>query len=155
MCGGIYLRCSRFAGRRIPGLLFGVQLPLGRMILCLMLSLGIAFGRCSRAKVFCLRRPGFGCLPVALAFPCIPSYWSICLAPGCSLVVLAFPCILIGLLASPLCGAAPTFFAAAKANTGRKAFTVKVFTENRPPPPPLLRPPDLCENTTLNNWRIF
>jgi hypothetical protein len=30
------------------------------------------------------------------------------------LVVLAFPCILIGLLASPLCGAAPTFFAAAK-----------------------------------------
>jgi hypothetical protein len=33
---------------------------------------------------------------------------------GCLLRVLAFPCILIGLLASPLCGAAPTFFAAAK-----------------------------------------
>jgi O-acetyl-ADP-ribose deacetylase (regulator of RNase III) len=30
------------------------------------------------------------------------------------LVALAFPCIAIGLLASPLCGAAPTFFAAAK-----------------------------------------
>jgi hypothetical protein len=30
------------------------------------------------------------------------------------LAVLAFPCILIGLLASPLCGAALTFFAAAK-----------------------------------------
>jgi hypothetical protein len=28
--------------------------------------------------------------------------------------VLAFPCILVGLLASPLCGAALTFFAAAK-----------------------------------------
>jgi hypothetical protein len=28
--------------------------------------------------------------------------------------VLAFPCIVIGLLASPLCGAALTFFAAAK-----------------------------------------
>jgi hypothetical protein len=30
------------------------------------------------------------------------------------LMVLAFPCILSGLLGSPLCGAAPTFFAAAK-----------------------------------------
>jgi hypothetical protein len=28
--------------------------------------------------------------------------------------VLAFPCFVIGLLASPLCGAALTFFAAAK-----------------------------------------
>jgi hypothetical protein len=33
---------------------------------------------------------------------------------GCALGVLAFPCFLIGLLASPLCGAALTFFAAAK-----------------------------------------
>jgi hypothetical protein len=32
----------------------------------------------------------------------------------CVLAVLAFPCFVIGLLASPLCGAAPTFFAAAK-----------------------------------------
>ena len=30
------------------------------------------------------------------------------------LAALAFPCIVIGLLASPLCGAALTFFAAAK-----------------------------------------
>jgi hypothetical protein len=29
-------------------------------------------------------------------------------------MVLAFPCFVIGLLASPLCGAALTFFAAAK-----------------------------------------
>ena len=29
-------------------------------------------------------------------------------------LVLAFPCIVSGLLAMPLCGAAPTFFAAAK-----------------------------------------
>ena len=40
-------------------------------------------------RLFCLRR-FFGGLPT----------------------VLAFPCILIGLLASPLCGAALTFFAA-------------------------------------------
>ena len=33
---------------------------------------------------------------------------------GCLPAALAFPCILIGLLASPLCGAALTFFAAAK-----------------------------------------
>ena len=33
---------------------------------------------------------------------------------GCLLTVLAFPCILSGLLALPLCGAALTFFAAAK-----------------------------------------
>jgi hypothetical protein len=31
---------------------------------------------------------------------------------GCLLAALAFPCILIGLLGSPLCGAALTFFAA-------------------------------------------
>jgi hypothetical protein len=30
------------------------------------------------------------------------------------LAALAFPCFLVGLLALPLCGAAPTFFAAAK-----------------------------------------
>ena len=33
---------------------------------------------------------------------------------GCALVVLAFPCFHGGLLALPLCGAALTFFAAAK-----------------------------------------
>jgi hypothetical protein len=33
---------------------------------------------------------------------------------GCVLAVLAFPCFRSGLLASPLCGAALTFFAAAK-----------------------------------------
>jgi hypothetical protein len=32
---------------------------------------------------------------------------------GCLPTALAFPCIVIGLLASSLCGAAPTFFAAA------------------------------------------
>jgi hypothetical protein len=31
-----------------------------------------------------------------------------------ALVLLAFPCVVIGLLAMPLCGAALTFFAAAK-----------------------------------------
>jgi hypothetical protein len=33
---------------------------------------------------------------------------------GCLPMVLAFPCFAIGLFASPLCGAALTFFAAAK-----------------------------------------
>ncbi|WP_221309162.1 MULTISPECIES: hypothetical protein, partial [unclassified Paraburkholderia] len=48
------------------------------------------------------------------------SYRSISVAPvrgGAFFVVLAwlaFPCFVIGLLALPLCGAAPTFFAAAK-----------------------------------------
>jgi hypothetical protein len=41
---------------------------------------------------FCLRRLAFGGLPA----------------------VLAFPCCVVGLLGSPLCGAALTFFAAAK-----------------------------------------
>jgi hypothetical protein len=42
-------------------------------------------------------------------------WWSVCLRRfGGSLTVLAFPCFVIGLLASPLCGAALTFFAAAK-----------------------------------------
>ncbi|WP_157874669.1 hypothetical protein [Paraburkholderia atlantica] len=33
---------------------------------------------------------------------------------------LAFPCLLIGLLALPLCGAAPTFFAAAAKKVGKE-----------------------------------
>jgi hypothetical protein len=55
--------------------------------------------------LFCLRRLFVG-LPAALA--CLPA------ALVGVLTALAFPCILIGLLASPLCGAALTFFAAAK-----------------------------------------
>ena len=47
------------------------------------------------------------------------------------LAVLAFPCIVIGLLASPLCGAALTFFAAAK----------KVSKESGLTPPILKRGP--------------
>ncbi|MBB5461456.1 hypothetical protein [Paraburkholderia sp. Cpub6] len=44
-------------------------------------------------------------------------YWRCPLQGGAFFVVLAllaFPCCLVGLLALPLCGAAPTFFAAAK-----------------------------------------
>jgi hypothetical protein len=44
----------------------------------------------------------------------VASYWA-----------LAFPCIRVGLLVLPLCGAAPTFFAAAK----------KVGKESRFKPP--------------------
>jgi hypothetical protein len=41
--------------------------------------------------------------------------WSfLALAFGCLLLALAFPCFHVGLFALPLCGAALTFFAAAK-----------------------------------------
>jgi hypothetical protein len=57
------------------------------------------------------------CVPMALAFA-----WLFACAAlfGCALTALAFPCFLIGLLASPLCGAALTFFAAAKKDKQRK-----------------------------------
>jgi hypothetical protein len=55
----------------------------------------------------------FGCVLAVLAFPCILS-GLVGFAFGCLPAVLAFPCFVIGLLASPLCGAALTFFAAAK-----------------------------------------
>ncbi|NIF79020.1 hypothetical protein F3J20_16780 [Paraburkholderia sp. Cy-641] len=37
--------------------------------------------------------------------------------------LLAFPCVRVGLLALPLCGAAPTFFAAAKKVGKESSFT--------------------------------
>jgi hypothetical protein len=54
------------------------------MILCSMLLLSIAFGRCRFSAFFALPA-GFAC--GALVLVCLP-------------VVLAFPCILIGLLGS-------------------------------------------------------
>jgi hypothetical protein len=48
-----------------------------------------------------------GVLPARRLFVCLPA-------------ALAFPCFLIGLLALPLCGAALTFFAAAKKDKQRK-----------------------------------
>src|ERR1700693_3255325 len=42
---------------------------------------------------------------------------------GCMPTGLAFPCVLSGLLALPLCGAALTFFAAAKKDKQRKRLT--------------------------------
>jgi hypothetical protein len=65
------------------------------------------FFACAALWWFCLWRWGFsgfslpvGGLPAAPWFRCLPT-------------VLAFPCFAFGLLASPLCGAALTFFAAA------------------------------------------
>jgi hypothetical protein len=46
---------------------------------------------------------------------------------GCALTVLAFPCVLIGLLVLPLCGAALTFFAAAKKDKQRKRLTPQIL----------------------------
>ena len=54
-----------------------------------------------------------GRLPAVLAFPCFV-IGVVRFVFGCLPTALAFPCFLIGLLASPLCGAALTFFAAAK-----------------------------------------
>jgi hypothetical protein len=60
--------------------------------------------------------------------------WSVGLfasgAFGCVLTVLAFPCILSGLLASPLCGAALTFFAAAKKVSKESGLTPPAFSES-------------------------
>jgi hypothetical protein len=58
-----------------------------------------------------------GFLPTALAFSCfLVGLVVLPAAPcfGCLPTALASPCFLSGLLASPLCGAALTFFAAAK-----------------------------------------
>jgi hypothetical protein len=43
--------------------------------------------------------------------------------------VLAFPCIVIGLLGSPLCGAALTFFAAAKKVSKESGLTPLALSE--------------------------
>jgi hypothetical protein len=68
------------------------------------LSLHSWWSVCLRRLSVCLR-----CWPfLAFLVVCLPA------ALVCVRTALAFPCILIGLLASPLCGAAPTFFAAAK-----------------------------------------
>jgi hypothetical protein len=83
-----------------------------------------------RFGFFCRRRVGvnyrlFGWLPV-WGFVFVPTAvgfsWFVCLrgAYFWALTVLAFPCFLGGLLALPLCGAALTFFAAAKKDKQRK-----------------------------------
>jgi hypothetical protein len=53
-----------------------------------------------------------GC-PAALAFPCF-AFGLLALPLGCLPAALAFPCFHVGLFVLPLCGAALTFFAAAK-----------------------------------------
>src|ERR1700679_838467 len=73
---------------------------------------------------FVLPTAHFGCCRVVVAFPCIV----ICLF-GCCRVVVAFPCIVIGLLASPLCGAALTFFAAAKKVSKESGLTPPARSE--------------------------
>ncbi len=49
------------------------------------------------------------------------------------LIFLAFPCCVIGLLALPLCGAAPTFFAAAK-KVGKEDSSNRKFLSGSPGP---------------------
>ncbi|MFM0212778.1 hypothetical protein PQQ96_35895, partial [Paraburkholderia sediminicola] len=57
-----------------------------------------------------------GCWGLLRSFAC--AALSVCVPAA-----LAFPCFLIGLLALPLCGAALTFFAAAKKDKQRKRLT--------------------------------
>jgi hypothetical protein len=69
--------------------------------------------------VFCLR--ALGCLSACgggffLDFGWGLAIWLVVCVPA----ALAFPCVLIGLLVLPLCGAALTFFAAAKKDKQRK-----------------------------------
>ena len=67
-------------------------------------------------------RIGFG-LPGGVAFACFGAF-SWCCLPARRFVsvlgALAFPCFVSGLLVLPLCGAALTFFAAAKKDKQRK-----------------------------------
>jgi hypothetical protein len=58
-----------------------------------------------------------GLLPAAPWFVAVPA-------------VLAFPCFVFGLLASPLCGAALTFFAAAKKVSKESGLTPPAFSES-------------------------
>jgi hypothetical protein len=73
---------------------------------------GVVWGKfLDGGRVFCLRRlvvRVWRWLFLASLVVCLPA------ALVWILAALAFPCIVIGLLASPLCGAAPTFFATAK-----------------------------------------
>jgi hypothetical protein len=48
---------------------------------------------------------------------------------GCALAALAFPCILSGLFVMPLCGAALTFFAAAKKVSKESGLQPLAFSE--------------------------
>ena len=69
---------------------------------------------------FCLRG---ACSSVCLRRWDLPGLFACAALFGCALTVLAFPCVLIGLLVLPLCGAALTFFAAAKKDKQRKRLT--------------------------------
>jgi hypothetical protein len=64
-----------------------------------------------------------GCGFAVLGSFCFVLFWGwfVCDALAVFFWALAFPCFVIGLLGSPLCGAALTFFAAAK-----KATVLKV-----------------------------
>jgi hypothetical protein len=71
--------------------------------------------------VVCLRRWPFSCFLFLFCFGCLRGAWwflfLLLLVVGSSL---AFPCFARGLLVLPLCGAALTFFAAAKKDKQRK-----------------------------------
>ena len=73
---------------------------------------------------FCLRG---ACSSVCLRRWDLPGLFACAALFGCALTVLAFPCVLIGLLVLPLCGAALTFFAAAKKDKQRKRLTPQIL----------------------------
>jgi hypothetical protein len=66
-------------------------------------------------------------LSVCLRRWALPGLFACAALFGCALTVLAFPCVLIGLLVLPLCGAALTFFAAAKKDKQRKRLTPQIL----------------------------
>jgi hypothetical protein len=64
---------------------------------------------------YCLKRIGFLTVRFLLFYRSLRGFFACgALVLVVALAVLAFPCFLSGLFASPLCGAALTFFAAAK-----------------------------------------
>ncbi|AXF06887.1 hypothetical protein CUJ91_02430 [Paraburkholderia graminis] len=65
----------------------------------------------------------WGVLFGPLAFSCFLSVVYLC----CTWLALAFPCFLGGLLALPLCGAALTFFAAAKKVSKESGLTPPAY----------------------------
>jgi hypothetical protein len=68
------------------------------------------FFACAALLVVLLAALGFCCFLVGVVW----------LSLVAVLAALAFPCILIGLLASPLCGAAPTFLCRPQRKVGKR-----------------------------------
>jgi hypothetical protein len=93
-----------------------LSLVLFDAVICLRRLLGLRC--CGFGLVFLVIRLLFVLLYLLFALPCWPflAFFFVCVCDFSAVCfwALAFPCIVVGLLELPLCGAALTFFAAAK-----------------------------------------